>query len=86
MERLAGIHVGRFNTYSFRRQPYPLFTSEVALDILSAAESGGGSVETSLDLWRSREKVEVSGGKVIVRGETVQLEDFRKIAGDKRSV
>ncbi|GBC71925.1 Polyamine aminopropyltransferase [Candidatus Calditenuaceae archaeon HR02] len=72
--------------YSFRRQPYPLFTSEVAVDLLSAAERGGGVVETTIDLWRSREKVEVSGGGVMVRGEAVPVEDFRRVARDERSV
>ncbi len=82
----AGFDIGGLNVYSFRRQAYPLFTSDVALDVLSAAERGGGAVEASLDLWRSWERVEVSGGRVIVRGVEVPLEDFRRVARDERSV
>lgn len=63
-----------------------MFTSEVAAELLSAAETGGGVVETSLDLWRSREKVEVLGGVVKVRGEMIPLDDFRRVARDERSV
>ncbi len=63
-----------------------MFTSEVALDLLHAAEGGGGMVEVSLDLWRSKELVEVSGEKVVVRGEAIPLEEFRRVARDERSV
>lgn len=86
MDSWAGLDAVRFNTYSFRRRPYPLFTSEVALELLKASEKGFGSVETSLDLWRSREVVEVSGGEVRVRDETIPLEALRGVAADRRSV
>ncbi|MDW8073118.1 MAG: SAM-dependent methyltransferase [Nitrososphaerota archaeon] len=86
MERPVGLDLGKLEVYSFRRRPYPLFTKEVALEILSAAESGLGEVEVSLDLWRSRETVALSKSGVEVRGAAVPLDALREILDDDRSV
>lgn len=64
----------------------PLLSAYQARGILAAIEASRGDVESSLDLGRTRVRLNLSASEVEIDGRTASTEDLRRIVAEDRKV